>query len=488
MPHAELARPTATPSDFLSAGKETGLIAQADCERTGTGSSTAPYLSFDRFDVLTIAAVLVLYAAVALLPFKPNKYGDLDFHLGAKSFAAAVRGKGAWKDVGIFRAPVPVLYYGVPYLVLPAQSPDASYAVVAILWNMLWTCIAALLIRRTAVMLAGDFAGFLSILLMLTTPFWAYYTFGVNGEAPAFVSVAFFSYAWSRWLSAERHVTRFQYAALTCACLAAFLLTKPGATSVLGLAVLAGATLWRAAPACKRRVARISLVCAASVMCCVIASSLLLNFLARNRPRTPQVQYLSWTAFFGSFQFRNEPWDWRFWDHSTRAGSADYQAFTQQYAALNAESIRRRVPLSDLEWVWIKDDIAQHPWLRLRMVAVRLLTLHVPAVNSVAPAKFRLGPLNGIFAYVLFHAAVAVSYGALMVGAIWFLIQRRSHIPAFWIFWGPWVTLAVFHSLIYAEPRFLSPAQPGLIIMSAVAFREYLMRAALSKTALPAPR
>ena len=146
---------------------------------------------------------------------------------------------------------------------------------VAILWNMLWTCIAALLIRRTAVILAGDLAGFLSILLMLMTPFWAYYTFGVNGEAPAFVSVAFFSYAWSRWVSAQPSVSRFRYAALTCACLAAFLLTKPGATSMIGLAGLAGAMLWRAADGWKRRVARISLVCVASVMCCVIALSLI---------------------------------------------------------------------------------------------------------------------------------------------------------------------------------------------------------------------
>ena len=75
----------------------------------------------DRFDVVVVVLLLLTFIGVAILPFAPKKYGDLVFHREAKAFAVAIRGAGSWDEARIARAPVPVLYYAIPYTAGPSR-------------------------------------------------------------------------------------------------------------------------------------------------------------------------------------------------------------------------------------------------------------------------------------------------------------------------------------------------------------------------------
>ena len=140
---------------------------------------------------------------VALLPFAPSKYGDRDFHTEAQALAGALQGSSRWSDVHIFRAPGPVLYYAGPYLLVPHGSPENRFWLAGFLWTVLWSIVAALLIRRAAQGFAGKMAGRISVLLLIANPLWAYYGFGINGEVQAFVGLAIAAFAWVRLRSRE---------------------------------------------------------------------------------------------------------------------------------------------------------------------------------------------------------------------------------------------------------------------------------------------
>jgi hypothetical protein len=226
----------------------------------------------------------------------------------------------------------------------------------------------------------------------------------------------------------------------------------------------------------ERRIAKLTAAVLLLLVMTFIASSRYMQYRWGHPSMTPQTKYLVWDMFFGSFQFRTEPWDWRFWDKTTRQGSADYQAFSSTFERLKQDSADRQVPLSVSELQWVENDVRQHPFLHLRMAAVRALFMQWMLANSIAPASFHLGPLRGPVGYWLFHFFVNYFNLLLVVMSGKFVIQRSKDALLLWVLWAPWVALLVFHSGIYGEPRFIFPGQPGLMIIVSLALTPFLSR------------
>jgi hypothetical protein len=197
--------------------------------------------------------------------------------------------------------------------------------------------------------------------------------------------------------------------------------------------------------------------------------SLALKHLPKQRGVSTQASNLSDVLFFGSFQFRSEPWDWRFWGKATRQGSVDYKNWVDtrnvllEKAALSGESISR------LQLDWTLQDVMRHPVKRLQMCAVRVLALNVWIEGSTKPSTFHLGPLRGRPAYILFHIALNGVALLSLIGSAWFLCIHRCRFLAYWPLWAPWLGLLLFHAFTYSEPRYMLPAQPGLAVMAACA-------------------
>jgi hypothetical protein len=112
----------------------------------------------------------------------------------------------------------------------------------------------------------------------------------------------------------------------------------------------------------------------------------------------------------------------------------------------------------------------------MKMAAVRALALNVFLVGSQPWDEFRLGPLRGRSGYAAFHVALNLTNLFVLALAICFLAQRRSDLLRLWVFWAPWVALFSFHSIFYAEARYVFPGQPGLVILAAAGLAPWVKR------------
>ena len=414
----------------------------------------------DRFDLCLILLVVISYVVVSKLPFAPQKFGDGVFHNEARSAALAVRGTEPWTKVKISRAPGPVLYYAVPYLLLPSGSSDESYWRAAFVWSVLWMSAATLLLRRAAAIKFGSDGGKLAALLTLILPLNVYYSYGIVAEPPAYAAVTLVTYGWARWSTSDNRFTLFNAGGLlTLIGLVVLLFCRPNAILLPPIGIVV-AVLNRK----NRREAAFALQVALAGLVVFVLAFLALAQL----PGGWQSGNFSHVLFHGRFQYRTEPWDWRFWDDTTRQGSADHALFRSEEAEIILAHNQTGTPISQLKRSWSINDAIDHPDLTLQMALIRVLSLNIALVNSKTPDEFKIGPLQGRPGYLLFHVALNFTYLVMLLSALSFVYQRRATIASYWVLWAPWAALLLFHALTYAEPRYMFPGQPGLLIMAAV--------------------
>ena len=412
---------------------------------------------------------LVCFLIVGLLPFAPSPFGDVNFHQEAKTLSLALRGSGAWSDLRISHAPGPALYYAIPYLFVHAGASDHAYWLAACIWNFFCTTLATVLVYFTARLLAGERAGRIAAVLVLLAPFGIYYSFGIAAETPAFLGAAVFAYGWAR-----QRTHQAAGAFICCSGLILLVLNRPNTLPVAALALLIAAIGWTSKSAVMRAEARLALTCALLTFGAVAVAAGLLALQTGNEGLRVQTTNVYDILLQGSFQFRTEPWDWRNWGKNTREGSQDYQNWSEERDRLLQQSLDSGIHFRDVERAWVVDDILNHPWLHVRMTALRMLSQNVATVNSVHPDSFGLGPIRGRWVFFGFHGVLNLIGLIPLAGSLWFLSQRRREILSYWPLWSPWLALFAFHALVYAEPRYLLPSRPLLCIMSALALAEYL--------------
>ncbi len=172
----------------------------------------------------------------------------------AKALALAVRGAGPWSDLQINRAPVPVLYFAIPYIVVSPGADDDAYWRAAFIWTVIWMSISIVLVRRSGEYLGGPAVGKTAALLTLLSPFSVYYSYGILAETPAYLGVVLFTYAYLRWKSRGRELSKSRWDVLLLSLgLSIFVLSRPNSVLLLLLAVLIGAVrLWRGTAGQKR--------------------------------------------------------------------------------------------------------------------------------------------------------------------------------------------------------------------------------------------
>jgi hypothetical protein len=152
-----------------------------------------------------------------------------------------------------------------------------------------------------------------------------------------------------------------------------------------------------------------------------------------------------------------ETWDWREWESDTRKGSQDYQSYTDHIAQLTSD----RDEIS-----WAIQDMAIHPLLTIKMILVRGVFSQIAIANSASPDKLKIGPLPGRFVYIVLHVLINIETIAMIVLAGIFL--WKYGIWEHWPYWAPWVALLTFHSIVYAEPKYLFSGRPGIFSLAAM--------------------
>ena len=421
------------------------------------------------FTGLLVAAVLLSFAVVAVLPLAPGQFGDQYFHLEAKALAAAVHGAGSWSDVRITRAAGPVLYYAIPYLVLPAGASENAFWIAGCLWNAACTLIATVLIYRAARLLAGETAGRIAAILAVASPLAVYYAFGIASETPAYLGATIFAYGWAKQ---KASVTSGFWVA--CFGLVFLILCRPNVLPVLAVALLIGLAGWTRKSPSLRRESKVAFGYAVTALVALAATYFVLAQQRGNSGLRTQSTNFSEVMLMGSFQHRTELWDWRFWGKQTRQGSVDYETWSQVRGGLFRRSTETLEAFGKLERDWVVQDVREHPLLHLRMTAMRVLSMNVAIVNSASPASFGFGPIRGLWVFVVSHVLLNVISLLPLLGSLWFLIKSRGEILAYWPLWAPWFALLTFHAVVYSEPRYLLPSRPLLCIMAALMVTRYL--------------
>jgi len=429
-------------------------------------------LPLDGWDGLLLLVLLLEFFAVSRLPFAAKPMGDLNFYLEAKALAAALKGTGPWADVAVSRGPAPVLYYTIPFLLVPTGAGEEVFWRAGFYWNVLWMAVALLGLKRAGAAVSGPLGGVVAGCLVLASPFGVYYAFGISAEPPAFLAAAVLSQVWAARI-ARRRAPSAGVPWVGMLALAVFLLSRPNAILVLPLLGLSALLLARRhSPDAVDARAMGWLVTLTTVL--VLVAPLTLRWLPRTQPGSSQLENLSHVVLHGRFQYRTEPFDWRYWDNETRGGSADYAAWVHVSDSLERVAAATHTPVSPLRWQWIGDDLRHHPWVTLQCAAIRLLTLNLAFVNSKAPEAFQVGPISGPVAYWLFHAAVNLAWVTVLALALRFVIRRPRDLPLCAPLWVPWTGLLFFHLFTYAEPRYLFPGQPGIVVLAAVALCPWL--------------
>ena len=209
-----------------------------------------------------------------------------------------------------------------------------------------------------------------------------------------------------------------------------------------------------------------------------------LNHLPGNKGKNYHSSYGAYVLHLGRFQFRDEPWDWRFWESDIRGDSRDYIHWLESQQTLSDEiNDKQGRPFHKVYNSWVVNDYLSHPLMTLRQFLVKTLYGNVFIVGSFRPKNFSLGPLKNKMGYFIFHFLVNAVNILLIIGFVGFIWKnRRCMLKDYWLITVLFLTFIGFYSLTYMEPRYLIPLRVLYIITAADFWWEFSRKRIKSET------
>jgi len=426
--------------------------------------------------IALISTLLMLF--VLNLPFKANRFGDITFHEESKNLALFIKGEVAADKVLITRAPGPILFYTPAYLLAPVDATDDQLWVYGVVCTSVLMIISLLLIFRVGTAFFSKEVGLLSVLLFFSFPIHCYYALGILAEIPAFFALALAIYGWT--IAFYQPNTNRGWLLLVVG-LWLLILNRPNAILILGvLLFVIGYSFFKSRIFYEKYGKNLGITFL-SVLLLGLGTSRLVNVINGSKVNDSQESLFYSVALQGRFQFREEPTDLRFWESDNRPDSKDYQNWIQCGKELDISITQSGRPFIEVYRNFIIQDMLTHPFYTIRQVLVRGFYGHINIISKVQPRQFKMGPLQGEFGFWFFILLVNSINLLVLLGVSIFFIKEKKMIQ-YWIFWGIWLGLLIFHSLTYMEPRYIFPAKVALYIMSAAGlYRIPLIRKIMDK-------
>lgn len=424
-------------------------------------------LRLDRFDLFIVFLTVLAYVLVLSVPFKAKPFGDMFFHVETKSLAAFIRGALPFSSVAITHAPGPVFFYLLPYLMVDPAAGDNSFWYAGIIWTSLWMLLSMILLRHSVKKLFGDPTSKLAAIVFAIFPLHIYYSLGIMAESVAFFSVILMIYGWANWRDSGYSAwQRSRGWWLMTIGLAYLILSRPNALFILGLLVLVMALAYKF----KKNYFRTTFAAISIMIGLVFVGDYgILEIVKKapgNKSNAEQEMLLFYVIHEGRFQFRNEPFDWRYWENELRDGSKDYADWVQSKKDLKQEQIATGKTRKEVYENFDINDMLQHPFIVLQQFVIRTLYGHVFIINGVRPWMLKIGKIPGNVVYITLHIFINLLNVILTLSAVRFLFVYKNKLLEFWPLWLPWLALVLFHGLTYMEPRYLLPTKPGIFIMA----------------------
>ncbi|RZJ25251.1 MAG: hypothetical protein EOO48_13805, partial [Flavobacterium sp.] len=345
---------------------------------------------------LSVAVISVLLMLIVLnLPFKAKPLGDITFHEEAKNMALYLKGYVPADKVVITKAPGPVLFFTIPYLFAPHDASDDLLWMYGVSFTFLAVMAAMMLIFKIATAFFSREVGILSLFVFFVFPIHCYYSLGIIGEGAAFFSIALALYGWSKVYFNPKDFKGWCWFVMGFLFL---ILNRPNAMLAIGFffVVLAYAYFW------KKEFFKVfakPIFLSAVVISVLFIGTMQIAKKITGSASSPQADYFYYVALQGRYQFRDEPTDFRFWDNTKRGDSKDYQHWREKYGELERKIISSGESTAKVYGEFLTDDIISNPWHTFRQFCTRIFFGNVFIINSVKPADFKIGPIQGAFAF-----------------------------------------------------------------------------------------
>lgn len=419
--------------------------------------------STKRMNVFIVLVSSLLMLLVSNLPFKANQFGDMNFHTESKNLALFIKGKVSFDKVVITKAPGPILFYTPVYVLAPSDATDQKLWLYAVVFLSIITTVSLLLIFRIASFFFSKEVGLLSVLLFFIFPIHCYYSLGILAEIPAFFSLTLAIYGWTL---AYQNPDKIRGWLILNFGMWLLIMNRPNAMLLLGLLfVVITYSFLRNKVFYENYGKKLSItfliVCIFSFGGLQLAKLTTLNKSGEN-----QESLFYFVALQGRYQFREEPFDFRFWDNTNRSDSKDYQNWGKSRKDLAMEMVKKNRSFNDVYKEFLINDIVTNPFWTTRQFFVKCLYGNLNIISKVPPNQFVLGPFKGTIGYWSFLFILNSINLIILAGVVLFLFYEKKLIN-YWIFWGITVSLLVFHGLTYMEPRYIFPSKVGLYIMGA---------------------
>jgi len=423
------------------------------------------FLSNKKLVFLCILAInTMMYYLLAHSSIRTRPFGDDDFHEETKIITQFIWGNEPYANVSVTKAPGPVIYYLLPYMITGPTPEKETYWLFAMIWNCLGSSFALLLVSLAAEKLTSNrLSGIIPVIFAFAIPLHVYYGTSITGEVPAFIGMAMMVYACSRiFIYKDNFFIKKTITALTAGTVL-LTLSRPNASLLFVFISPLIFILWKKKSYLFKPLTYAMLF----ALFTIILVSTLVKQLPNTRKSYKQIDYLAYVILQGCFQFRDEPNDWRFFDPSIRPDSRDMINYRNTQKLLYQKMADEDKTLSEVNIPYIINDVIHHPFIFLRQCVTKTLYGHSLNVSSVKPEHFTLGPLRGRTGYNLFYYCINIFNASLILLSLYTLYRYyRWHKLLVVII--PWVALLAFHAATYMEYRYMFPVRTIIITFSAI--------------------
>lgn len=418
---------------------------------------------FSKFDFIIIIISIVTLFIVLNLPFKAKPFGDDTFHLEAKKIALYIKGNVSFDQVTITKAPGPVLFYTIVYVLVPSDASDNTYWSYAVIFTSILLIISMLLIFRICKCMFSSNIGFLSVVLFFLFPIHFYYSLGILAEVPAFFSLTIALFGWSKVFKRVNDKTGWALFILGSCFL---ILNRPNALLLLPISL---AIVFYAYFRNKLFFNKFGLKIMTAVFIIGFLSFAFLEFsksITNTKSEKKQEELLYYVSHQGRFQFREEPLDLRYWESDIRPDSRDYQNWIKSTKRLNTIVNNTSKSYNEVYRSFLINDFLEQPFLFIRQFFVKSLYGQIYFINSIDSKDFKLLFFKGKTGYLIFHILLNSINILILIGFIIFLMKEKDLLK-YWYFLAIIIALLIFHAITYMEPRYMFPSRIPLYIMSA---------------------
>lgn len=429
----------------------------------------------DKTDLFLSLATLTIFVALIYSPIKPKKFGDNNFHTETQNLVNMLFANGDWNEFYIEKAPGPDFYYLIPYSFVGVSGDEHHYWLSGIIWNVVFMVLAVLLVKRIATELFGRKAGIFSGILMLIFPIHIYYAMGINGESMAYISFILLLYGGLRW-------TRYGGKGLNSKawwCLlggsVSLILVRLNFVVIVPLIVIFLLATVKVKNVIDLR--RGLLLYSFLIVLFAVIIRVSLDHIPGNKGKHFHDKYSAYVLHLGRFQFREEPWDWRFWQRDIRGDSKDYISWQDSRKSLTQKMENEGRLFHQVYNEWILDDYTSHPFMTLRQFLVKAVYGNIFIVNSFKQENFTLGPLKNKTGYFIFHFFVNSVNLFIIIGFLGFVWQNKKQmLSTYWLMGIVFLSFIGFYALTYMEPRYLFPLRVLYIITASEFWLTFLRK------------